>query len=283
MTAPPDAPDWSAEYPFRDELGEILAVVSAAQGRRGWPEGVTREEAIARAQISGAFRIERLARLFMAGRQFTGVQLDKRGVLVDDAFTARTVADAWRLVPRTPEAQRWIDRAAGCLRQCFEHGMVVLEWDRPGYDDVTKLFFPLLGFASDPSVTPVELRWEPAYLGEPPPDPAVVARVRAAMDAARAQSEREAALGIALVIVGTVLLWMALRWLSRRDTEPSVRAPCACGVMYASPRPEAGAGDPVWLRGSPAAMVLRGAVRALSEPPPTGPFRRLNPALPPPR
>jgi hypothetical protein len=64
-----------------------------------------------------------------------------------------------------------VDRAVGCWRQCLARGVRVMEWDRPGYDEVTRAFQGLLSYASDPSVTPVVLAWEAEYRGERPGQP----------------------------------------------------------------------------------------------------------------
>lgn len=142
---------WELDYPHRDDLFDV---------RRWTSLDVTR------AQISAAFLLEKLARAYMGGRQMTGVQTHKRFVLVDDIETVRVIHAAFAASTPTPEAQTWIDRALGCLRLCFTHGMAVLMWDRPGYDDITGDFKSLLTFASDPNHTPVELAWEPTYLGD---------------------------------------------------------------------------------------------------------------------
>lgn len=160
---------WEHDYPHRDDLLAIDATCAASEGRRPWPPDTPPEEALRRAQISAAFVIEKLARDFMAGKQFTGVQTHTRGVVVDQARTARVVADAWSQGPRPPDVQAFVDRAVGCLRQGFEHDLVVLEWDRPGYDDVTRSFRRLLSFASDPHHTPVVLTWQPEAPAGPPP------------------------------------------------------------------------------------------------------------------
>jgi hypothetical protein len=137
-----------------------------------------------RAQISAAYRVECLARAFMRGEQITGMLEEKRLRMVDAASTPRICCRIWDVQPRTPEVQALVDRAVGCWRQCVERGATVFEYDRPGYDEVTTYFQPLLRYASDPSVTPVVLEWDPTYHGEsvflrqdpedgePPPDTA---------------------------------------------------------------------------------------------------------------
>lgn len=150
---------WESDYPHRDDPADIGRLM------REEPVDVTR------VQIAAAFQVERRARAFMGGRQMTGVQTSKRHVLVDDDYVARTLLRAFQVAAPSEEAQKWMDRALGCLRQCFARGMVVLMWDRPGYDDVTPAFQALLAFASDPTHTPLELAWEPTYLGDRPPVP----------------------------------------------------------------------------------------------------------------
>jgi hypothetical protein len=147
---------WEADYPHRDALVDV----------RRW----TSLE-VTRAQISAAFLIERLARAYMGGRQRTGVLTPKRSVLVDDIETVRVTHAAFAAAPPTPEAQAFIDRALGCLRQCFAHGMVVYAWEHRDYTGITDSFKSLLSFASDPNHTPLELAWEPTYLGDRPPLP----------------------------------------------------------------------------------------------------------------
>ena len=131
------------------------------------PAGLTPEEAVRQAQVSAAHELEGFARAILRGEQFTGVQLSQRRVVVDQAERAWDIASVWRAAPRDAEVQALVDRAVGCLRQCLAQGVVVLEWDRPGYDDVTRAYRELLPFASDPDVTPVELPWEPEFKGEP--------------------------------------------------------------------------------------------------------------------
>lgn len=212
MSEANDRTAWEREYPARDDLFSVMRAVSDA--RAGGPPGPAGEEAITRAQISAAFHVERLARAFMSGRQFTGVQRDKRGVVVVDAHDARTVAEAWRLRPPTPEAQAWIDRALGALRQCFARGMAVLVWDRPGYDDVTPEFLALLDFASSPEACPVVLAWDPTYHGESDAPPA-------AARAPRPGPPPSAVPWWPYVLLALLLAWALSRYVSCAPAPPA--------------------------------------------------------------
>jgi hypothetical protein len=174
MRRPHPLAPWELDYPHREELWEArYPLLKAYRGEAPLPAGETAEQVLARAQISGAYHVEFLARSVMAGQQFTGVQTHKRHVLVDQSSTAWDLRQIWDAGPRTLEVQAFVDRAVGCLRQVFAQGVVVLEWDKPGYDDVTRSFKELLVYASDPEVTPVVLEWDLVYHGEPPlpPDP----------------------------------------------------------------------------------------------------------------
>ena len=158
---------WELDYPHRDTYWRVHWPNPTPQGVWSVPEGLSEAEAIRRAQVAAAHELERFARVIMGGHQFTGVQLSQRLVVVDDAARARDIAKVWRAAPRDAEVQALVDRAVGCLRQCLDRGVRVLEWDRPGYDDVTRSYRELDGFASDRSVTPVVLAWEPDFQGEP--------------------------------------------------------------------------------------------------------------------
>lgn len=158
---------WERDYPYRLPIWRASWPLSPnnrpdpkAQGEAS-PEQVYR-----RAQISAAYQLERIARSFMRGEQCTGILGDKRLRIVDHASTPRDMCRLWDVQPRTPEVQALVDRAVGCWRQCVERGVTVFEYDRPGYDEVTRSFQPLLRYASDPSVTPVVLEWDPEYHGE---------------------------------------------------------------------------------------------------------------------
>lgn len=166
--------EWEREYPYRDELWVArYPLLEGRTGARALPPGVSTDEALPRAQIAAAYRLEQLARAVMAGRQFTGIARYPRHTLVDNASTAADIAAIWAAEPRTADAQAFIDRALGCWHQCRARGVIVLQWDRPGYDDVTTEFDRLFDFASEPHHTPVVLAWEEAYLGEPRRGPPV--------------------------------------------------------------------------------------------------------------
>jgi hypothetical protein len=155
---PTRLPMWRAYWPL----------IPANRPRPPFPNGDTVERVYARSQISAAWFVERLARDFMAGRQPTGMLGEPRLRVVAAASTAREICQIWNVQPRSPEVQALVDRAVGCLRQCFARDMRVFEYDRPGYDEVTRFFLPLLQYASDPSVTPVVLDWDPDYHGVRP-------------------------------------------------------------------------------------------------------------------
>jgi len=147
---PPLESPWQDAYPFRDDLWVALRRLETHPGK----------DAIARGQISAAYAVEGLAREFMAGRQFTGILLTRRHAVVDNASRARDVRALWSAGAPGTEAQAFIDRAAGCLRQAFDATMHVYQWDRPGYDDITGEFRDLLQFASEGAGTPVLLSFE---------------------------------------------------------------------------------------------------------------------------
>jgi hypothetical protein len=149
-------PMWQVEWPLRPNNRP-----SSDEGGDWAPEQVYR-----RAQISAAYQVERLARAFMRGEQITGILAEPRHRMVDAASTPQICCRIWAAQARTPEVQALVDRAVGCWRQCVERGVTVFEYDRPGYDEVTKSFEPLLRYASDASVTPVVLEWDPTYHGE---------------------------------------------------------------------------------------------------------------------
>lgn len=150
---PPIPPEpWELDYPFRDDLDAARAAVG-----RGAP-------AVERAQIAAAYQLERRARAAMAGRSGAITTIDGRRALRDTAASAYAIEAIWQAGRRTPEVQRWVDRAVGCLRQCFEHDVAV--WEPDGGRAVTHAFRPLLAYASDPRRTPVALVWE-----EPAPTP----------------------------------------------------------------------------------------------------------------
>jgi hypothetical protein len=223
---------WELDYPHREDLFDVRLACTALHADPP-PRGAERDARIARAQISVAYQLEKIARGYMGGKQFTGVQLQKRGVLVSDAFTAASTAAAFDAGPRTPEVQAWVDRAVGCLRQCFDHDLVVLEWDRPGYDDVTRSFQRLLSYASNPDVTPVVLPWEPAYLGEPEPDmaPEAIARARHARRVDKALGKLA---HLPLVAAAAMLLfagYVALRPKGGYAARSTKADPVPCGVQ----------------------------------------------------
>ena len=163
---------WELDYPHREDLWEArYPLLKAYRGEAALPAGETAAQVLARAQISAAWHLEGLARAVFQGEQFTGVQTHKRRVLVDQSSTAWDIRQIWDAGPRSPEVQAFVDRAVGCWRQVCAQGVAVLEWDRPGYDDVTRSFDELLAYASDAAVTPVVLAWDADYHGEPPPPP----------------------------------------------------------------------------------------------------------------
>ncbi len=160
---------WELDYPHRKTLWKAhWPLIPANRPQPLLPNGDTLEQVYARSQISAAWFVERLARDFMAGRQPTGILGERRLRVVADAYAATMIRQIWDVQPRSPRVQALVDRSVGCLRQCFERGMQVMQYDRPGYDEVTRAFVPLLDYASDPSVTPVVLDWDPNYHGVRP-------------------------------------------------------------------------------------------------------------------
>jgi hypothetical protein len=141
-------------------------LIPANRPKAPLPDGDTVEQVYTRSQISAAYHLERISRAFMSGHQVTGLLGDKRRRIVDSSATASYTRQLWNVQPRSPVVQALVDRAVGCWRQCVERDIQVFEYDRPGYDEVTKSFTPLLDYASDPRVTPVVLEWDPEYHGE---------------------------------------------------------------------------------------------------------------------
>ena len=159
---------WQARY----------VLLPAADGDRPPPDGSDPASARRQSQRIAAAHIEGLARSVLAGVQPTGEQTDPRRVLVDQAATAQMVAAIWQAAPPAPAEQAIIDQALGCLRQCFDQGVVILEWDRPGYEDVTAAFQELMIFATHPSATPLGLPWVEASPRSTPAEPAPTPRPR---------------------------------------------------------------------------------------------------------
>ncbi len=164
---PRDLAPWELDYPHRLPMWKAhWPLIPANRPRPPLPNGDTVEAVYARSQVSAAYHLERNARAFMAGQQRTGMLGNKRQRIVGSAVMAIHTREIWDVQPRSPEVQALVDRAVGCWRQCVERGIQVFEYDRPGYDEVTTFFVPLLAYASDRSVTPVVLDWDTEYHGE---------------------------------------------------------------------------------------------------------------------
>ncbi len=182
---------------------------------------------VERAQVSAAYRVEELVRAWSGGTHHTGVIMSRRA-LVTNASWANAVAEIWDAAPRSAATQPVVDRALMHLSRAFDDGLRCFEWDRPGYDEVTRSFTALLSRAArldDDAVERIPFlpdAWDSPYAR-------AAARAAQALPSSRGDPQRVAiGLGVVavLIAVAVILALVATPSVRRGATRAvDVRAP----------------------------------------------------------